>query len=515
MSDASFSAPPAVPAAAAPHEPAARAPRFDFPAWLPPMLVKELRQGLRTRAFVGALVGFQFVMVFMLIGAFVAEMGAPGAALGTVNAFFWGVLGGTFVVLTPLRGLAGLRGEITGRNIDLLLLTRLSSWRVVLGKWTSLMAQAALLAMALLPYGVVRYFFGSVDLLDDLLVAACLYGACGVLTAATLWLSALSPFLRVVVAIGFLVVMQMSGVGFFAMAFRRGSLFRGLGSADWLVWALVVFDAALVLVFCLIQAVRQIAPPSENHAVSTRLISLPGFIPVPLLAWFRGADMATGQFVFALVAMLLMCGLEMMMRGEPMAVQARAWTGRGGWRALAGRALLPGWQSAAVFAAGGIVLAGAMALVFLRPELGRHTFGFVWLVTQMWPALVGPMVLLAFIPRLMRLGWLFFLAMQAVGGVLSAIIVNIHEFNEIMMWIKGVGSMVCSMLPVCSFWVDVKLMNRVSDFDASIVMRQALMMGVLALLYWWKTRPYWKRVRDFARPDGTRDAGKAGEAGRK
>jgi hypothetical protein len=365
---------------------------------------------------------------------------------------------------------------------------------------------------------VVRYFFGSVDLFDDLLVAACLYGACGVLTAAALWLSALSPFLRVVVAIGFLVVMQMSGVGFFAVLNRPGRVggfFRGLGGADWLVWALVVFDAALVLVFCLIQAVRQIAPPSENHAASTRLISLPGFIPVPLLAWFKGADMAAGQFVFALVAMLLMCGLEMMMRGEPMAVQARAWAGRGGWRALAGRALLPGWQSAAVFAAGGIVLAGAMPLVFLRAELGRHTFGFVWLVAQMWPALVGPMVLLAFIPRLSRLGWLFFLAMQAVGGVLSAIVINIYEFNEIMMWIKGVGSMVCSVLPVCSFWMDVKLMDRVPDFDASIVMRQSLMMGVLALLYWWKTRPYWRRVRGFAGRGGAGEAEDAGEAGRK
>ncbi|MDR2674373.1 MAG: hypothetical protein LBC18_05765 [Opitutaceae bacterium] len=486
------------------------------------MLVKELRQGLRTRAFVGALIGFQFVMVLMLIGAFVAELGAPGAALGAVNAFFWGVLGGTFAVLTPLRGLAGLRGEIAGRNIDLLLLTRLSSWRVVLGKWSSLMAQAALLATALLPYGVVRYFFGSVDLLDDLLAAACLYGACGVLTAATLWLSALSTFLRVVVAIGFLVVLQMAGVGFFAamnIPGRRSWFYRMTGGGgsgggdDWLVWALVVFDAALVLAFCLIQAVRQIAPPSENHAVSTRLISLPGFVPVPLLAWFKGADAALGQFVFALVAMLLMCGLEMMMRGEPMAVQARrlCGAGGGGWRAAAGRALLPGWQSAAVFAAAGIVLAGAMMPVFFQSKLGTRTFGFVWLVAQMWPALVGPMVLLAFFPRLKRLGWLFFLGMQAIGGVLSVMVISIYEFNEIMMWIKYVGRMVCSVLPVCSFWMDVKLLDRAADFNASMVMRQSLMMGVLALLYWWKTRPYWRRVRAFAGRGGAGDAAAAGE----
>ncbi|MDR0902192.1 MAG: hypothetical protein LBM92_05420 [Opitutaceae bacterium] len=510
MSDAFLSSPPAPPAVpaspAAPRENAARAPRFDFPAWLPPMLVKELRQGLRTRAFAGALVGFQFVMVLMLIGAFVAEMGSPGAALGTVNAFFWGVLGGVFVVLTPLRGLAGLRGEITGRNIDLLLLTRLSSWRVVLGKWSSLMAQAALLATALLPYGVVRYFFGSVDLLDDLLLAACLYGVCGVLTAAALWLSALSLFLRVVIAIGFLMVLQVSGIGFYS-AMRFGGFFRHFGGGEWLGWALAVFDAALVLVFCLIQAVRQIAPPSENHAASTRLISLPGFIPVPFLAWLKDANMAAGQLVFAVVAMLLMCGLEMMVRGAPMAVQARAWVGRGGWRALAGRTLLPGWQSAAEFAAGGIALSLVMVFAFLQPEM-KHAAGFAWLLTQVWPALVAPMVLLTFIPRLGRLGWLFFLGMQATGGVMSAIVISIYDSNEVLMWIKGVGRMVCSVLPVCSFWMDVKMMDRAS-IDGGIVARQVLMMGALALLYWWRTRPYWRRVRDLAGEGAAAGAGEA------
>ena len=39
----------------------------DFPRWLPPMLVKELRQGLRMRGFVATLVGFQVLMLVLTL----------------------------------------------------------------------------------------------------------------------------------------------------------------------------------------------------------------------------------------------------------------------------------------------------------------------------------------------------------------------------------------------------------------------------------------------------------------
>ena len=39
----------------------------DFPDWFGPMLVKELRQGLKTRGFVFSFIGLQTVLVLVLI----------------------------------------------------------------------------------------------------------------------------------------------------------------------------------------------------------------------------------------------------------------------------------------------------------------------------------------------------------------------------------------------------------------------------------------------------------------
>ena len=257
------------------------APRADFPTWLPPMLVKELRQGLRTRGFVGAFVVFQLLMALMMIGtvtsAALGNAGARAATAATVNAFFWTMLGVQLLAVTPARALGSLQSETDSRTLDLLLLTRLSAWRIVVGKWASLLAQAVLLLVAMLPYGIVRYFGGSVDLVDDAVVCAALLGGCAVVTAAGLWASGLPKIIRIavpVVAIFFGQVWQQM--------FRTTSgLFAG---GAWELWCL---NGALVMVFFLVTAVRRIAPPAESHVLLARGLPLLALAPVPL--WRRGA----------------------------------------------------------------------------------------------------------------------------------------------------------------------------------------------------------------------------------
>ena len=75
----------------------------DFPGWLPPMLVKELRQGLRTRGFIGTLMSFQLLMLILTLIAFwnenalLVSMSAVGIV---VPQIFW--------VLDFAGGLVGL-----------------------------------------------------------------------------------------------------------------------------------------------------------------------------------------------------------------------------------------------------------------------------------------------------------------------------------------------------------------------------------------------------------------------
>ncbi|MDG2125109.1 MAG: hypothetical protein P8J87_15510, partial [Verrucomicrobiales bacterium] len=85
---------------------------------------------------------------------------------------FWLFCETIFLVVLPFTGFAALQSEVTGSNIQLLLLTPLSRWRVVSGKWFLLAALSALILISLLPYFVVRYFFGGIDIVQTAFLAA-------------------------------------------------------------------------------------------------------------------------------------------------------------------------------------------------------------------------------------------------------------------------------------------------------------------------------------------------------
>src|SRR5689334_3086525 len=89
------------------------APRIDFPTWLPAMLVKELRQGLRTKGFVGTLVGFQVVMT--LVTVFAVAGGADSGTFQMLQFSFWAVLLVQLLLITPARAMSGLQAELESR----------------------------------------------------------------------------------------------------------------------------------------------------------------------------------------------------------------------------------------------------------------------------------------------------------------------------------------------------------------------------------------------------------------
>src|SRR5438874_1985424 len=89
--------------------------RGDFPTWLPPMFVKELRQGLRTRGFVVVFIAFQALMALLMMGAIVGQNTAvPGARVSignTISGFFWTLLSVQLLLVTPARALGSLQLE--------------------------------------------------------------------------------------------------------------------------------------------------------------------------------------------------------------------------------------------------------------------------------------------------------------------------------------------------------------------------------------------------------------------
>jgi len=240
----------------------------DFPAWLSPMLVKELRQGIQSGAFAWTFVALQIAMVVLFV-FWVGSVSADDTtrAGSFYRGVFWLLLGVACVFVLPLRGLQAVKSEEAGQTFDLLRLTRLTSTQIVVGKWLAIVAQIGLITVAVLPYVVLQYFLGGYAVIDDLLFVAGLVVVGGVVTAAAIAASNQPQWIRATLGagMGLLVTYAAGGAGMFFGMF-------GLTASGTLLAVEVLFGGMVVLVL-LEYAAAGIAPRAENHALRKRLLA--------------------------------------------------------------------------------------------------------------------------------------------------------------------------------------------------------------------------------------------------
>lgn len=267
-------------------------PGDDFPAWLPPMLVKELRQGLQAGVFFWTFVLLQGVL-FLLFSVFTLARADSLDEQASLAFFFWTAAVAALVVVVPLRGLGTIGGERRGNGLDLLQITRLSATRIVTGKWAAIVAQLALVAVTLLPYVVLRYFFGGVEVFSQIEMLGWIVAVGALVAAAAIALSALPVWLRVgVVAVGcslgcLLVVLILAG-----------DLPRllGLGISPAAKAGLLAILATHAVAFLEFAASR-IAPPAENHALRKRLLAVAVAAAWPITGCLGTQQAALGTFL--------------------------------------------------------------------------------------------------------------------------------------------------------------------------------------------------------------------------
>ena len=163
-------------------------------AKLTPMVVKELRQGLRRGVFV---VPFMVIHLFAIAALYVeffteVEVGAnPFTGVMQMGLFleyspFWWVAGGICMVLMPLGGIVLMGQEMDEGNYELLQMTSLTRWQVVMGKFLSIWSISMLTFSSLIPYLLVRYFVGGMDVWRNFaLVITVVFGA-GIVAAGAI-----------------------------------------------------------------------------------------------------------------------------------------------------------------------------------------------------------------------------------------------------------------------------------------------------------------------------------------
>ncbi|OYW30849.1 MAG: hypothetical protein B7Z47_02900, partial [Chthoniobacter sp. 12-60-6] len=347
----------------------------DFSDRFSPIVVKELRQGLRTRFFTSALILFHALIILLLC---TATLGAPVEA---VNGIFWGIAGFMLLVVMPLRGFSSLHTETTDGTLDMLTLTSIPSFRILYGKWAALYSQSLLVAGSILPYMVARYFFGGVEILREAVALVMLGLGSGIITAGLLAFSAQTPvLLRIFLAVGIGAGAMPLGffTAFLVSTSQADSLVREFFAlARWeqcsLVGGILALSVYVVYYFLALGSSR-IAPPSENHSTRKRLVAFfaHGVLMTAglLLAFFnKDADVAMFAYVPLMFMTLIVC-MDVMtedMPRFPTAVSAIAQRGR--LVRLTGRILHPGWASGVWFSA----LLCAMPLCIMAAVTYRHS----------------------------------------------------------------------------------------------------------------------------------------------
>jgi hypothetical protein len=320
----------------------------DFPGWLSPMLVKELRQGIQSGAFAWTFIGLQAVMFLVMATALAGGVAAGRDATAWT---FWLPVAVAVAVVIPLRGLGAVASEKTGNNLDLVRLTHLSATRIVVGKWLAIVAQSALLATAALPYLVLRYFFGGVNVVADLVAFGWLLAAAMLVAAAAVAASTRSVRERV----GVVILLFFFGNGALQAMFFSFGIGAGIRFPPLVGLALV----GLYIVIFLEHAASVIAPPAENHAGRKRIIGL------AIAAAWVGAGLFGGRNLFWIVAggtivpLVAMAVEALCERPSRLDSIHAPFARRGSLGGLAALVFTPGWATGLVFAS--VVAAACLA----------------------------------------------------------------------------------------------------------------------------------------------------------
>ena len=381
----------------------------DFADWLSPILVKELRQGMQARTFVSIFIVVQVVMI-LLVGFHLLSLSTNAGTSG-FDGFFWIFVGFPLLVLMPARGLAAVSEELRANTLDLVRLTRLTAFRIILGKWVALVSQSGLLVAAILPYAVLRYFFGRVDVILELETLGWMLAASFVITAGTIALSTAHLVLRVLILLAALpAFLSLMSAYAFSRAFGGG----GYSSGSFVpvdAWWLILTVMVVYVVMFLEYAASKIAPLSENHSARKRSAVLLFSIILMVAGWLGGASWLI-LILIPLVPIIVWVIVEALTEKSVLLPSLfKPFARRGSLGRMAGRFLYPGWATGVMFTA---LVVGLIFLAFsgatkIDPilETDRLQFYAVWMLVLL--SLLVPLPIIFLFKRVERRFWLYLL----------------------------------------------------------------------------------------------------------
>lgn len=154
------------------------------------ILVKDLRQSLHSRWF--EIIFLWLIGSLCLLTLFALRFDA----LNWFNALFWLDVGLTLHLLLPLHCALSASEDQTPGNCELIRVTGLTAEMMVRQRLVALFCSALMVSLLVLPFVVLRYFLGSIELMDELQYLLLLTLGCPVLGGALLWIMTLPGLAR-------------------------------------------------------------------------------------------------------------------------------------------------------------------------------------------------------------------------------------------------------------------------------------------------------------------------------
>ncbi|PON15562.1 hypothetical protein C2W62_23120 [Candidatus Entotheonella serta] len=243
------------------------------------ILIKELRQELRVRGFIWSFIGFHIAMIILTLSSFSAPALPHKWTTILSTTLFWMMLAIPLFISVLVRALTAFRKETTAKELELIFLTSISSWQLVFYKWLALCLQGILLLTAALPYVIVRYVIGSLNLLDAFISLGLLLLFTMLLAAVALMISAQNAHrprfslfrIIVVLLLGVPVANQLLVFVFLGFSQFFGPFTSVFNSAFSIM---VLIYTLLVLLLLLEFAASHISRPAENHAYIKRALGI-------------------------------------------------------------------------------------------------------------------------------------------------------------------------------------------------------------------------------------------------
>ena len=449
---------------------------------LSPILVKELRQGMRARVFVVSFLLLQLFLVVLVLGNVAAQ--DDRSALTSQEYMFWVIVGFALLVLMPLRGLTTVSQEVKNHTMETIMLTKLTAWRVVFGKWSALFAQSLLFVSAVLPYVVLRYFIGGNDVVSDFEWIFITLWLSGILIAVSIAVSSLGNAVVRIILLVLVVITTATGAGNFS---TRWSGYNN----PWEVISVLVIYGFFIPALLFELTASGIAPLSENHAIRRRLLALGLFgISWALGCAFPG-DFQLGIIIPLIILVGVCCyDLSEKPRLLPRMIQSQA--RRLGPGRVLGIFLLPGWPSALLFSL--IVIPAAMAIFyqFVPPDTKA---GWLLPIDAVLGSVLTPIfichILWPKMNQVLLMVVLYNVILTAITSILEGFVALTHAHVDV--FFAFVPS-----LPVLLISMNADDQSLI-DYGIWYVMGNGIVLGIVILGLLTASRPYFREMMALSR----------------